>query len=546
MSIRPLALALLLSAFAVAAEDTPRPLLPPSPPPSREVAPTPGAPSPPAIRSRPVPAPSLSTVGLGVPRFGFDGPLWPGAEAERLRVLLDRLPERLALPALRDLARRLLTAPGPRLEDGLTLLLARARVLTRIGDPDLAAELLLTPGDVESRVTRHEAALTALAAARETARACELAADMPGEDVALAAVRIVCALREGNTDLAGLRLELARERGIAFAPDFLAMLEAARAGRPLSVTLPTGPERPAMLLLIARMPVGEALVEGELKADPAVLAALAGNAQTPAAIRLVAAEAAAASGWLSAADLRDVYLQAADPGEETPVAKRAALVTRLAAETVPAARAALLAEAVPALAAGIERLVWLRVLAPYAAMLVPDPALDWAAEAVILPLLAPGETDRVEEWRALLERRVRATGEGKAELGRIERLLALAGRRPLPEPALPPGDRQRLLFATLVDGLGLPLESREWTRLLESETAGAAEAPPLSLWRQLEEAEAEGRPGEELLAALGLVTDAPEGAAPLALWRVLRGLEALGEKEVARAMAVQLALVWRL
>ncbi len=541
-------LALLLS-FALlpapaTAEEAPRRLLPR--PADAQADPAPPERRPPAIRSRPVAAPSLATVGLGEARSGFEGPLWPGAEADRLRALLDRLPERLALPALHDLARRLLTAPGPRVEDGLALLLARARVLARIGDPALAAELLLTPGDAESRAPRQKAALAALAAAREAAKACELAAGMPGEEVAPAAVRIVCALRDGNTDLAGLRLELARERGLAFAPDFLAMLDAARSGRPLSVTLPTGDARPAMLLLIGELPVGEAAVEGELGADPAVLAVLAGNARAPAAIRLLAAEAAAAAGWLEAGDLRRVYLEAAEPGQEAAAAKRAAMVARLAAETVPAARAALLAEAVPALAAGIERLLWLRVLAPDAAMLVPDPALDWAAEAVILPLLAAGESERIEEWRLLLERRVRATGEGGAELGRIERLLALAGRRPLPEPAPLPGDRQRLLFATLADGLGLSLERREWTRLLGRETAGAAQAPPLSLWRQLGDAQAEGRPGEGLLAALGLLTDAPEGAAPLALWRVLRGLGALGEEEVARAMAVQLALVWRL
>ena len=551
MPIRPLllALAVLLAASAAGGQETPRRLLPPAAPQPPETAsqpsPPPAATEPP-IRSEAIGAPSLSTVGLGRPAFGFAGPLWPDADPERLLALFERLPERLALPALRELARRLLTVPGPPIDNGLALLLARARTLEHIGDPRLAAELLAAPGEAEGRAMREENALVALAAAGRSAEACALAEGAADEAVRLAAVRIVCALRAGDAGLAGLRLELARERGLVFTPDFLAMLEAARAGRPLSVTLPTAVERPAVLLLIAGLPVGEARVEGELAADPAMLAALARNPRTPARIRLRAAEAAAAAGWLDADGLRGVYLEAATEGDPSRAGERAGLVARLAAETVPAARAALLVEAVEARAAGIERLYWLRVLAPYARTLIPDPALDWAAEAVLLGLLAAGETATVADWAMLLERRVEATGEGRPARARIARLLALAGLRPLPPELGMPDDRRRLLFATLAEGLGLALPPADGVWLLANEVTGAAEAPPLFLWLELEAARDEGRAGEGLLAALALLGDAPEGAAPLALWQALRGLVALGEEATARAAAVELALVWRL
>lgn len=393
---------------------------------------------------------------------------------------------------------------------------------------------------------REESALLALAAAGRGDRACALAEKTGDEAVRLAAVRIVCALRAGNVGLAELRLELARERGIVFTPDFLAMLGAARTGEPLSVTLPSAAERAAVLLLVAEQPVGDARVEGELAADPAILAALARNARVAPSLRLRAAEAAAAAGWLEATALREVYLQTAEKAGNTRAGERARLVARLAAETVPAAKAALLVEAVGARAAGIERLSWLRVLAPHARALVPAPALDWAAEAVTLTLLAAGEWQRLEDWAALLERRVARTGEGEPVRARIRRLLALAGLRPLPLSIGTPDDRRRLLFATLAEGLGMTIPAGDWTRLLANEVAGAAAAPPLSLWRELEAARREGRPGEGLLAALALLGDAPEGAAPLAVWQTLRGLMAFGEERTARDAAVQLALVWRL
>ncbi len=538
---------LFLSGPTAEAQQTPRRLLPDPPPaaaepaPSREVL---GAPSP-AIRREAIGAPSLASVGLGRPRFAFDGPLWPKAEADRFLALLERLPERLALPALRDLARRLLTAPGPRLDDGLALLTSRARALARIGDPGLAAELLMAPGDAESRVAREEAALVALAAAGAP-RTCGLAEGLPGEEPRLVAVRIACALRAGDRALAGLRLELARERGIAFTADFLTLVDAARAGEPLPVTLPTAAERSAVLLLIGALPVGSARVAGELMADPAVLAALARNPAAPVGIRLPAAEAAAAAGWLDSGALRTVYLETAGTEETSDAGRRATLVARLAAETVPAARAALLVEAEPVLAAGVERLLWLRVLAPDAKELVPDPALDWAAEAVLFTLLAAGETEGVAQWAELLERRVKERGEERAAFARIERLLALAGLRPLPEPLGLAGERQLLLFATLADALGLSLPAADWNRLLAGEGPAGGEAPPLSLWRESETAVVEGRPGEGLLAALALLGDTPASAPPLALWRALRGIASSGEPAVAREAAVELALVWRL
>ncbi|HFD17022.1 MAG TPA: hypothetical protein ENJ38_12060, partial [Rhodospirillales bacterium] len=118
MALRTLApaLAVLLVVAGAAAQETPRRLLPRAAPSGEPPPPEAAAPSPtpaPAIRRERLGAPSLSTVGLGNPVFGADGPLWSGADPGRMLALFDRLPERLALPALRELARRLLVAPGP-------------------------------------------------------------------------------------------------------------------------------------------------------------------------------------------------------------------------------------------------------------------------------------------------------------------------------------------------------------------------------------------------------------------------------------------------
>ncbi len=563
MTMRSLAVGLALLLFPATgpslAQEAPRRLLPAE----RNAAPAPVAePAPPSpspggpIRAKPLAAPPLAALGIGPAILPGEGAVWRDVKPESVLALLDILPDRLSLPSLRQLGIRLLAAPGPEIggDTGRSILLRRLRGLRRLGALDLALELAALPAIARDPGIRAEARLTAA----EAGRIDPVCAMRPADDVLSererSALGIACALIR-NRELARLRLQLAEERGIRLPSYLRHVFEQALAGEPLTVRLPVGEERLPLLLLYARLPLAEFDLEGELGSDPALLSLFADHPNLAPGLRLAAAEKAAVLGWRAPARLRADYLRFAahaataaggDRAGDSALVRRATMVARLAAEKVPAARAALLRQAEDLQGAGPERLVWLNVLATDAASLDPDPSLDWAAPLVIPPLLAADDVEAARAWYGLWRQRARK-GKDAAANRRMAVWMALRQGTPVSLGFGEWAPRQRLLLLALAAGTGLETREEDWIASL----SGLASDPPppvpaLPLWWITGKAAREGRIGEAALAAVDLLGSSPETAAPLALERVLGTLRRLGRPGVARRLAIEIALALRL
>ncbi len=533
-----MALAACLAAAVPAAGEAPRPLVPEIGTPAPEPAPPVATPQ---IAVTPLAPPDAASLGSGVPV-----PLsFAGSDPARLLALLGRLDVPAPADAVRERLVALLAAPWPGASGGPAVLLARARALASAGAGEEAAGLALLPaGDAGSAEAR---LLAAAALAQEGAvdRACAVAEPLASDTPAAVALHFACAFLRGDPDRATLVLELANERGIGLPESFAMLAEAVRTGAPLPPDAADDDTRATRLLFFGRLPLA---LDGPLPASaaPAVLRVVAGNGEVAAAIRLDAAERAAAAGVLPVGELRSLMqaLAPADIPEGVPrdPPGRAALVRAIFVEELPAARATLLQRAVPAVPAGIERVRWLELLGPAAAALPVDPSLLWALDGILPPLLAAGDFARAGEWLGL----ARSRGAAETAVRAAGGAAVLAGLLPLPAdtdgPAL-----QRALLAALARGLGLAVPEALWTRLVADEPPAAPVPPPaVSLWTIAADALAAGRTGEAVLAALALLGPAPEAASPQALGHSLAVLRQAGEGELARRLAVAVALALRL
>jgi hypothetical protein len=297
--------------------------------------------------------------------------------------------------------------------------------------------------------------------------------------------------------------------------------------------------------LLSRLPLAleEPVAAG---ADPTLLRVVAANQQVAPALRLDAAERASSLGVLPLGELRELMQQLApaEPSEGDPEGPsgRAALLRAILAEPVPAARATLLQRAVPAVPAGVERVRWLELLAPAAAALPVERSVLWAVDGILPPLLAAGEFARAAEWLQLAQSQGAADAAARVAGG----AAVLAGLRPLPQDSNGPR-LQRALLAALARGLGISVPELVWTQLAAEEPSGAPVPPPaVSLWAIATDALAAGRTGEAILAALALLGPAPEAAAPPVLAHSLAVLRQAGEPDLARRLAVAIALALRL
>ncbi len=533
-----LGLGALWGAGALAEQHAPRPLLPPvvlPPSPPVEEEPAPGG-----IRTEPLPAPSLATAGLERPRFGFDEPLWPRAEGALVTALLERLRRLPPLPALRDLARRLLIAPGPAVPDGLPVLMARARALMRLGFPREAARLARLPGDEQSRLARERLALEALVLAGEVEEGCALAETLAPDGRGLLALRVVCAAVAGELERARLIWAVARERGVVLDEASSALLDAAVGEAAVPLEGMSAESRLAALVAARRLPLRLEELPPEMWADGPLLAALAENRKLAPALRLRAAEAAALRGWVAIPRLRELMTELAGGAAEgeREVMDRARTLAGLQAERLPAPRVSLLAEAAAMVPAGVERVVWLHLLSVEAEPLVPDPALLWAAESVAAVLMAGGRWEQARPWLVLAG----AVEDGDAD---GDPVLALLGRR-RGEGAAPVRGRRLVYRLALAAAWDRNPADAELAEALAAGPAEAAGAPGFGLWWVRERGLVERRPGEALIAALLMLEPPLESLSPLVLTTALRTLRAFGEEAAARELAAAVALALRL
>lgn len=535
-------------------------------PPLRLVAPPPdsdhesaqGAPPPAGISATTLEPPDLSWGdALGKGEAALPRDLWLGTPRAILRALLGQLGPS-ASPALRAVAQRLLLSGGaiPRGGDpaaGPSLALLRAQALARLGALSGAATVLdnvpaAKLGDAALRF-RIELAF----AANNIADACQRVAAGLTEhaNVWWDEANIACDLLSGAREKAALSRDILHDRDPAADPQFDALIAATDGARgvkldrgvvltPLRATLWASSKRPLPVEMIATM-------------DAPTAAAYAGSG-APAAIRLSAAERAAALGGWPPERLAELYgkagledpTPAASPYDqrlgETPLG-RAQLFATAQQNGDPARRVEALVQFLRAAQLHDFYFVAARLAAPIILAIGPGGATKEAAPSFTRALIAADHTRDAAAWLPLLDapaadplvtvvHAIEGVHPDDAAVGESLATLALHAKDPR---------RAIGLYLALISAYGVPLPASVLAN--EMGPARPGPVPSAALWLDLRQAATAHRRGELVLAGLIMVQDGVGlTTEPFRLLEVLAALRAAGFDVEARALARDLAV----
>ncbi len=564
-----------------AAADVPAPAaVPPSAPPSAQtvvpayppvvtpppaVSPVVARPAP--VASEPLGAPDPDGAGTLSGVRGLGGDPWRGIGRAELLPLIAALPVDTPSPTVKALERRLLLsagspavatgeAPPPRRFGAL-----RIEKLARLGDPAGAAELAeLLP----AALAADEPAARALTDAElvrgglDCTRA--LARGRSFTSAYWSRLALFCRARVG--DQAGTDEALAMLRGAGRRSDpFLMVAEAlAGAAPPPARMLSLQGDGEGLALLLAAMRTARIGVPPDrLPLDnPPALAAIATNPSTDPATRAAAGERAAASLFLDARQLLDLYAQVPAVGDEL-------LRVRDIAQRDRSARTRALVHQAMAAAMDGRRRVGLAALAVElvdprlragpvgnaAAGLLDSvsPSGDAAALAPAAARLyyALGRLDQARRWQDLALRSGRsadtawlwplsvvATGRGAEDPRALTAWLdeALRGADGLA--------RNRVAGQlALLQAIGVAIPDEAWMKATDGAgpPSGSDAGVDPALWQRLGDAAAGGRIGETVAVALLLMGEAgPAALPPVVTARVAANLKAVGLEPDARAL----------
>ncbi len=510
-------------------------------------------------------------AGVSMPGIeSFPGDVWSGSRRSRVEALLPRLPVAAPSFAMRRLALGLLASPAqpPAGEsEAGALALARAERLVAMGARDAALALLERAGPAggQSLIARIEN--DRLLAAFDLDAACAQILGKTGRagDGYWRRVRILCQAHAGLIEAATLGLELLLETDTApdqvFDDTIYAM-----AGLAEPVVDPLADPTPLRVAAwrLAQLPIP---AEAVARAAPDVLPAIVGAPESMPGTRLLAAERAEATGTLPIEALRDLYRAMPFSLEERadalaqveslePPLGRALMLQAIEAETAPALRAELLAEALFLAEAQGAHGTAARAFAHLVDTVPPAPAHVWFSAAAGRALIAASELDAAARWYALATDHGSRTPEAMRTALRLWPLMLLSGDDDHLTTAqfgawlslrADEGGRTVAVaranwLAILVDALGGRVDPEVWDRLLLDEQPVAARAPALALANGLLQASEGGRLGETVLLALLLLGDAGPAAAGIAtVGPVVSSLVSAGLQEEARAIALEAA-----
>lgn len=323
------------------------------------------------------------------------------AEAARMEKLLTGLDLPPRSPALADLLHRQMTSQPP----AGAALAVRIEALYRAGALDEAARLL--PASDADAVHQVQAARIRIAQGqRETG--CESVRQASGNiqqiprpmHAEVVLMQGYCAAAAGNPSGAGLFAALARETG-AIRTATMAILESVATGTP-----PAFDDSGRLTALDYRL---LRLIEGTDAAaiiprvEPAMLSALAGEDSVPPAIRVRAAESAAASAAIAPAKLAEAWREAPAPTSAEnidPALRRANLFRAAEGERTPARKARLLRTLLDDLRRNGPYMPALPLLAPAVENLPPVAEIGWFAETAVEILLGGSRFNRARGWIA--------------------------------------------------------------------------------------------------------------------------------------------------
>lgn len=564
-----------------AAADVPAPAAAPTPAPRPAPAVVPSYPpvvSPPpavspvvarpaAVASEPLGAPDPDGAGTVSGVQGLGGDPWRGIGRAELLPLIAALPVDTPSPAVKALERRLLLsagspavatgeAPPPRRFGAL-----RIEKLARLGDPGGAADLAdLLPAALGA----DEPAAKALTDAELVRGGLDCTRALTrGRSFASAywsRLALFCRARVG--DRAGTDEALATLRGAGRRSDPFLMVAEALAGAappPARMLSLQGDGEGLPLLLAAMRSARIGVPPDRLPLDnPPALAAIATNPSTDPTTRAAAGERAAASLFLDARQLMDLYAQVPAVGDELlrvrDIAQRdrSARTRSLVHQAMAAAmdgrrRVALAALAVelvdPRLRAG--------PVGNAAAGLLDSvsPSGDAAALAPVAARLyyALGRLDQARRWQDLALRSGRS-----ADTAWLWPLSVVATGRGAEDPraltawldeALRGADgfaRNRIAGQlALLQATGVAIPDEAWMKATDGAgpPSGSDAGVDPALWQRLGDAAAGGRIGETVAVALLLMGEAgPAALPPVVTARVAANLKAVGLEPDARAL----------
>ena len=470
-------------------------------------------PQPPSALDAPVEVADLSVTGvLPASAGGMGANAFAGANPAFLMTLMARLDAPVAsrwahITLRRAVASRLPAPPGIRPADWIA---ARARLLTRMGEGDVAHALVAPVAIDAFTPALYGAAADAMLAAGDIPGLCPLAATgeaLTRQDFWRIAAALCMGL-EGDELAAANRFDQLRRDRPALAFD-IAMAERAAsvAGGGRSANLEWEEATGALTLYRIGMAGATAspIPERFLRSlTPREMGWIFRQPGAPDPLRLAAASPAAAQGIVGAAELVAFHAALADSPDAAGVGAEAIARLRLAYTGSSAQRrealAALWAEPDPA-----RRYANLLLTAPLAAGMAPAEALADLAPEAMASALAGGRADRALAWWRIAETGDEATAARSWALAAVADTAGAVPVAPDRFDAWRDADlargarkahRERLLLAAL-DGLGR-LEGGGWDALRERHPAG----PAATRWSaRLAAAAAARRPGEVALIA---------------------------------------------
>ncbi|HYC04003.1 MAG TPA: hypothetical protein VED40_11940 [Azospirillaceae bacterium] len=487
---------------------------------------------------------------------GFGTNLWAGTPRPLVEQLLPLVPGRSTSAATRDLARRLLLSGGavPQGDKGKRNLAGlRLERVALMGDAAAANALVAAaePALEDEDAARAWMDVNLLAGDRDAA--CGKVAGLLGrfQHPEWQMYQVVCQVQAGQAANIGLGIDLLREQGVK-DDLFFRLAEATAAGQkqPVKGVTDLTPTQLALIRASGRGLPPEAKVD-----DPAELAALALAAETPLAVRLPAAERAAAYGALPARELATIYKAVkANPAELTDAAvasdprkagqARGLLYQAMTAEQDPAAKAALVARAMALSDASSLSGAYGELLAQEVAVLPPGGTLGSFAPAAARLLLLQGRPDLARGWVEQAQRD--AAGWDRlwplAVLGGLARPTEIDIGAWLDRLDVANNADSRAAAGSvlaLLAASGEPVDANARARLIGGPGIRGT-VPDVTVWQRLGEAGEARRAGEAALLALALLGENGTASA-LTTAHAVQALSAAGLRDPARRLALEAA-----
>ena len=484
---------------------------------------------------------------LGDSDGGLGAGQWSGIDRARVAALVARLPVAAGSPSMRALALRLLLtrAVPPGGAGGGDLLAMRVEGAAALGDGADGWRLVRRAGGTPGPALAH-AALDALLLSRTAAAACPDAQALPHDDAdpAFQELAIVCRVAAGDRRAVVLGGDLLRDQGDRDA-GFLAVSDAVAGTAPLT-TLPDPTALDLALADAAKLALPADVLQA---ADPGTLIAIAHSASTEPAIRLAAAEQAAAGGGFDAAALAAAYqaLTPAKPPADGPLARGGSYRALLAASSAndrAAAAHALVSTVPPATLAGPVG----TLIASALADVPPTRALAGFAPDAALVYLAQGDAEIGQGWYQVASDNPEGSAAVARAAARLWPLAALAGAAPASDRAAmerwvaaTPGPARATLNAqvALLAASGVMVDVAAWRSVAAAAGLPGIEPPHLSadLRTGLDTANP-GHRGASVLAGLVALGDGGPAGAPVGVVAlVVHALHRDGLDQAAAAIA---------